>query len=433
MIEQQKRVFFLLCVLYYLQGIPFGIQLRSLPLYFYDVLGYPIETVTNLNLLMLPWIFLKPLFICFVDIRQYCSEILLSCLISNVVLNLLLFVVFATPGFFNMTSMIILFFLVNCFTVILDIATDQLIIASATSVTDIKFFGISNAIQIVGYKFGASFSGMLVYFISYNRIFVIFLCACAMYCFAIYLVRTTFKKFLARTNLNNKADSSRRISFRDVVRETLSTKCDKLFLLYIVTYKLGESGAIFLLPLYLLEFGTNRNDVLFLTTAVCDPCSLIGSLIGGVMWTCFKGGPNSLVNILILVSLLRLLPLLLQYYLICNLKTMQKFAYIVFSISMPSLCFFAGLLTAFVTILMMMVTSLAGQSTYAGYCYAIVSSCETFGRVAFSSQAGYLSRYFGKQNVFAIFNILVFSSTVFIILFKPLLLREIRKGEDKKR
>jgi len=51
------KILLLLCLLYFLQGIPYGVQMRSLPIYYFDVLKYPIETITKMSLLMLPWLF----------------------------------------------------------------------------------------------------------------------------------------------------------------------------------------------------------------------------------------------------------------------------------------------------------------------------------------------------------------------------------------
>ena len=428
MAEVQAQFFVLLFVLYYLQGIPYGIQIRSLPLYFFDVLKYPVETVANLNLLMIPWIVLKPLVICFIDIRHHCAKTLYICLIANVILNLFLFFLFAVPGYFDLVLMMALFFLVNCFTVVFDIATDELIITSATSATDMRFFGLSNAVQIVAFKFGASFSGILLHFLDYTHISSFFLCASAFSLIAVFLVRIAFKRYLNKTNLvqDLRTGVHHKINFIQIVEKTFHTKGNKLFFLYIITYKMGEIGAIFNLPLFMLEAGIKRSDILFLTTAVCEPCSLIGSLLAGFIWSFVKGIPRTLLQMLALVSVLRLIPLLIQYYLFYNLTTMHNSVYNILCVSMPLLWFLSGMVTAFATVLMMMITSLVGKNTYAGYSYAIFSSSEIFGRVAFSSQVGKLVKCFGKQIIFAVFNVLVLINGLYLFFIKPYILQEFK-------
>ena len=152
----QWQVIFLLCLLYFLQGIPYGVQMRSLPIYFFDVLNYDIKTITYMNLLMLPWCLLKPILVCFIDIKDYGFSLLYLSLAAKATLNFGLSYLILDTNSLDLVSLSL--FLINCLTVIFDVATDQIILVSAKSVTDVKFWGISNAIQIVAYKFGAVFS-----------------------------------------------------------------------------------------------------------------------------------------------------------------------------------------------------------------------------------------------------------------------------------
>ena len=431
MIDFKNNVLVLLCLLYYLQGIPYGVQIKSLPIYLFDILKFPVETVTKTNLLMCPWIFLKPLVISIIDIKYHSLKIFYASLAANVILNLCLFLLFSSTVdiVFNYYYVLFLLFLINCFTVLLDVATDQLIIISATSVNDIKFFGLSNAIQIVTYKLGASFSGIVLQIIDYENVSFVFLLVSGVYCVAMMLVATVFKKFICSLPVQHSSEVLN-LNISGIFRAVFFSKCNVLFLIFILTYKLGEIGAMSILPLYMVESGVSRRTFTFFTSVICEPLSLIGSLAGGMIWSLYKGGPSSLVNILTVVGFSRIIPLILLHFSFTSALSLSFFE-LTNVLSMAFLWFLSGAVSAFAFTLMTMVSCLSGKNTYAASCYAVMSSFEVFGKVFFSAQAGSLGNYFGKDNVFALFSFCCFASSTLLLGFKHFLQNEIENNTNK--
>jgi len=324
-----------------------------------------------------------------------------------------------------------LLFLTNCFTVLFDVATDQFILVSASSLTDFKFFGISNAIQIVSYKFGASFSGFVLQFLDYSNISSLFLLLSAIYGVILGILFFTLKTYIRNiVSVDKKLPNEKRLKIVNMFGKMFASKSNRVFILYILTYKLGEIGAVSLLPLYAIESGVNRQFVTFITTTICEPLSLAGSLLGGILWSVVKGSTSRLLQILGLVSMFRVIPLLVQIF-VSDIAADDMKEYMSFSL-MALLWFLSGLVSAFAFTLMAMISCLSGKNTYASYAYAIFSSAEVSGKIVISSQAGNLSSYFGKQNTFAIFVLFIVINFAVLLLLKPRLLCDVDINLNKK-
>ena len=429
MVAIQSKVLGLLCLLYFLQGIPHGTQLKSLPIYLFDVLKYPVETVTSLSLLMFPWFFLKPFLICFIDIRRYCFLLLCASLAFKMLLNFVLYCLFLNVN--NVSVIMLMLFIANCFTVLFDVATDYLIVTSASSSTDFKFFGISNAIQIVAYKFGANFSGLTLQFIEYKNISLLFLLTSGIYCVVFCLALFTFRKYFGLTifvdNKPSNTDASPNVF--NLFQKMFSSKSSRMFIFFILTYKLGEIGATSLLPLCMINSGASRHHVTFLMSVVCEPLSLAGSFLGGLMWSMVNGSVSRLVTMLCLGCFLRALPLL-AHAVFFSSANLQGYSFLSCA-SVALLWFSGGFVSTLAFTLMTLVSCLAG-SNYASYCYAIFSSAEVFGKIVFASQVGTLDGFLGTQNVFLLFVCLIFANVAVLYGLQPHLLHEVDKDVNKK-
>ena len=241
------------------------------------------------------------------------------------------------------------------------------------------------------------------------------------------------KKYINSAVFKNEKqrNDNKKLRALDLVSKIFSSKINLLVILYFLTYKLGEMGAMSLLPLYLIESGISRQTVTFITSTICGPLSLVGSLMGGILWSLVKGSTSKLLKVLGLASILRVIPLVVQVFLFA-LPGMQDYAFILSCTSMTMLWFLGGLVSAFAFTLMTMVSCIPGKNSYATYYYAVFSSVEVCGKLLFSSQAGYLSDYLGKQNTFAVFSICIFVNVAVLYLLRPHLLREFENDLNKK-
>ena len=429
----QQKVIGLLCLLYFLQGLPQGIQIRSLPMYYYESLHVPIKTVTKIYLLMAPWFFLKPILICFVDLKKSFFQMIYFSVFANVFWHVSLYFIFSAKAQLSLIVVLPLV-LINCFTVLLDAATDRLAIASASSVTDIRFFGVSNAIQIVAFKFGASCGVLIFQLFGYQKVREVFLCIGTVYFVSLCLVAYVFQTYSTQSKITvveGVEEEPILVTVKGILSRTFAAKCNLIFILYILTYKLGDHGAVALYPLYLVELGVSRSYVTFFTSIISEPLSLLGSLLGGFVCALFKHRISTFVDILIFVGYLRAVPILAQCYALSPAFSSKNDGYVLETsmFSVPLLYFLSGMTTTFAFTVMMMISYVAGRYTYGAYCYAMLSSIEVLGKLSFSSFAGTLGGYMGKQYTFGVFCASIVANAVILCFFKFSVLREIEKKE----
>ena len=419
----QRKLVILLCFLYYLQGIPYGIQVKSLPIYSLDVLKYSLESVTKLSLLMSPWIFLKPILVCCINITRHFSFLIFFSLCANIFLSVILYYIFCLNlAYFNY-SHLLPFFLINCFTVLLDVCTDQLAIISAVSVSDITFFGISNSIQIIAYKFGASFSELILHSFGYQNMPYIFIIQSVVYLAVMYYMYELFKKNWKRImSIDPKCYCKASVNISELLNRTFFLKTNIALILYLLTYKLGESGALTLSPLLMYEMSIDRYTLTQLSTAICEPLSLAGSILGGFLLTFYEGNSISLINLLIIFSLLRTFPLLLQFFLFNPFFSLESYIYEVSLISLPILSFLGGTVSTFTFTIMMVIACMTGKNSYAPYSYSLFSSVEVLGKLMFSSYTGYICILFGKSITYALFLFCNIIATWILVYFKSRLI-----------
>ena len=140
----------LLTFLYFIQGLPYGVQIYFLPIYL-RTRGIDLTTVGLLRLLQVPWM-LKVLWAPLVDVYLTRSQWLLgsivalaaSCLLSG----------FCPPEGLGSTAIVVLF-LWNVFASLEDVAVDSV----AVMLLSEHELGAGNVSQVVGYKLGAAFAG----------------------------------------------------------------------------------------------------------------------------------------------------------------------------------------------------------------------------------------------------------------------------------
>jgi len=140
----------LLTFLYFIQGLPYGVQVHFLPIYLRSR-GIDHTTVGLLRLLQIPWI-LKVVWAPLVDVYLSRRQWLLGSIISLAASCLLSG--FCPPDGLGSAAIAVLF-LWNVFASVEDVAVDSV----AVSLLEEQELGAGNVGQVVGYKLGAAFAG----------------------------------------------------------------------------------------------------------------------------------------------------------------------------------------------------------------------------------------------------------------------------------
>lgn len=150
-----KNVVFL-TFLYFIQGLPYGLQARFLPVYFRSH-GMSLTDISMFKLLLTPWM-LKALWAPFVD-KYGTKKSWLSWSMVGLVFTCL-------AGAFTPLKTIIplacVLFLFNLLTSTQDIAVDGI----AIYILSESELGYGNIAQVVGYKFGSIFGGGVLTWLS---------------------------------------------------------------------------------------------------------------------------------------------------------------------------------------------------------------------------------------------------------------------------
>nr|XP_002128913.2 major facilitator superfamily domain-containing protein 3 isoform X1 [Ciona intestinalis] len=400
-----------LCMLYFLQGIPYGVQAKALPLYYHNVLGYTIMSVTKLYLLMTPWIFLKPIAGYFIKSQKDAKSAILVGLVVNFVVNSLLF--FPSPKSYwgNIFVLFALFF-VNCLVVLIDAATDLLAISSANSTNDIKHLSVANLIQIVSYKCGAIFGGSTLVILGFNNLHSMFLIVGIIYLFA----ALTFRIFYSSETHNSPHIESTEPNTTSSIYKlisTLSVQGTTPLLVFVFIYKFGEIASGSLYPILLTQQKLSSENVTFLTSIISEVLSLLGSFSGGFFWSAVKpvSPIQMLVKYLLSLSVLRVIPLALQVVSINYSANLFPMA--ILSTSMLS--YFGGCVST-LTFTLMMSVSCKAPDNLKGFHYSIVSAFEVCGKLFFASFAGTMFNCFGLNKSYFLFCAFTFiaSSVLFV-------------------
>ena len=189
-----ENVFFL-AFLYFLQGIPYGLQSRFLPLYF-RTHGMSLSNIGYFKLLLIPWVS-KALWAPLVDhygtkktwLGYSMIGLSCTCILGS----------FTSPKFIAQIAFILLLF--NLLTATQDIAVDGL----AIQILATSELASGNIAQVVGYKFGSVFSGGLLAWLSDISWDMIFLGLALVYLMAYFIVLKVVPDSL---HVKNEKDST---------------------------------------------------------------------------------------------------------------------------------------------------------------------------------------------------------------------------------
>jgi MFS family permease len=274
----------LLSVLYFAQGLPFGVQAIALPVYL-RASGVSLSSIGFLGVLSLPWL-AKPLWAPLVD--RYGSERFGRRRSWIAPMQSLLALTALAAAFSSAAQHLPLLlasiFLMNLFAATQDIAVDGLAVdllrgrdAAPTKLA--AALGLGNAAQVVGYKLGMLTGGGLLVWASASIGWRGLFLAMAAMMAAVLLVTLSFREPPAR-------HATERGDLRAVLSALLASVRQPggaALLLVVGTYKLGESMVDAMFKPFLLDAGFAPADIGLWMGTYGMLASLVGSLAGGAL------------------------------------------------------------------------------------------------------------------------------------------------------
>ncbi|VDN99644.1 unnamed protein product [Rodentolepis nana] len=267
--------------LYALQGVPYGLQSRFLPLVLRSH-GVSLTSLGFYKLLYIPWV-LKSVYAPFVD-SHFTKRSWLQCSIIGLFLCTAFLSSFPEIQLVNSTRLLpATLFIFNFCAATLDIAVDSL----AIGILSHSELPQGNTAQVVGYKFGAVVGGGL--FSCLSSLFslsALFSSLCAFYLTGFWIA-TTYKGFSEKNRSkavkveNVKKDNQ---GYGNVLRAAIfDSPSTPPFVVLLLVYKLGEMGAMNMLPLMLLDHGMPMTTVGFWTGVVGQVFSISGSSLAATL------------------------------------------------------------------------------------------------------------------------------------------------------
>lgn len=231
-----KNLFFL-AFLYFLQGLPYGIQSRFLPIYFRSH-GMSLTDISMFKLLLIPWM-CKALWAPFVDnygTKKTWLTWSMAGLIGTCVLG-----AFTSPD--HITELAVVFFLFNLITSTQDIAVDGIAIQVLSS-SELAYGNIG---QVVGYKFGAVFGGGVLSWLSdYLEWSFLFMCLTTVYIMSLLFVQVFIHppkgdKSEDQT-VSPKSSKSWLPDIKSTIKQIYNTPGTLWIMIFVLFYKLGKKN-----------------------------------------------------------------------------------------------------------------------------------------------------------------------------------------------
>ncbi|WP_375772354.1 MFS transporter [Archangium gephyra] len=391
----------LLGALYFAQGMPYGFQAKALPIYL-RAGGVDVLTITFLEVLALPWM-LKALWAPLVD--RYGSERIGRRKSWIVPMQLGLVLTCAAAAFVPLEGrlplLLGLVFLMNLFAATQDIAVDGF----AVDLLEPHELGGGNSAQVMGYKLGMlTAGGLLVWMIDVIHWRGLFLAMAALSLLVLGVVLGTREP--RRTVEPGAKDE--RLSWselRDKLRAVLLLPGTGWMLLFIGTYKLGETMVDVLFKLFLVDAGFKASQIGQWVGTWGTVASLLGSAAGGLLATRMP-----VLGALALASCLRVFPLGWEWWL--ALQGPTETGVIAATVAEH---FFGGVLTTTMFAFMMSRVDRRIGATH----YTLLASVEVIGKGPSGPLAGllYSKLHWSYAQVFLLGTVL---SVAFVGLLVPL-------------
>ncbi|XP_070176914.1 major facilitator superfamily domain-containing protein 3-like [Littorina saxatilis] len=480
----------LLSYLYFLQGVPYGLQARFLPIYF-RAHGMSLSNIGFIKILFFPWM-CKTLWAPFVDHFGNKKTWLLWSMLGLGATCVLTAGI--EPSWLSPLCVILLIF--NFLTSTQDIATDGLAIEMLTS----SQVASGNIAQVVGYKFGAIIGGGLLAWLSDHISWsAIFIFLTMIYAMAVFVVKfhvpesghasteltievseptlsgqhsfkesyehftggnhsgdtktrvdspskntrskskhatqstagvqsTDSKSSMTRQDFTEKycepegdhmpchTDSSGDTSkvsagsrqesgprwILDHFRTVLQAEGTVWILVYVLVYKLGEQGALNMMPMFLIDHGVPTADVGLWTGLVGLAVSIGGSIVGGAV---ISSDRYTALNFLSLLSVLKVVVLALETVAVGTWSEPSGslgFGTVPCIFLMLVLLVVSGAVSTAAFTLMMQCSQRASPQCRASH-YSLLATAEVLGKLMFSVFVGAITDAVGYTVAFGLF------------------------------
>ncbi|XP_054841439.1 major facilitator superfamily domain-containing protein 3 [Eublepharis macularius] len=392
----------LLGVLYFVQGIPYGLQSGLLPIYFRTV-GLSFTRISLTKMLFVPWM-LKVLWAPLVD--QYLTKkawlllslwgLVLTCLACSTV----------TPEthFLPVAAALLC---MNFFASVQDVAVDGV----AIWLLGQEEVGYGNTIQVVAYKLGSVLAGggLLTFLplLGWGPLF------CSLAVVFLLAILYTWRSDL-RHPLQGSQAQSRTFNPWRILQGLLRVPGTPWTAGFVLIYKLGEQGAVSMFPLFLLDHNFSPQKLGFWNGIVAMVFSIAGSSLGGHLMS-KQRHPLALLKVLLVV---RICSLLFQTLLMVVYEDKAPLFQVAAVLSICIQHFIAGLVTTLTFSVMMHCAQKAEERVQATH-YSFLATLEVLGKLLFSTMVGSLVDWLGFVSAFCIFLSLSLASVLYTLQASP--------------
>ncbi|QAT83106.1 major facilitator family transporter [Corallococcus coralloides] len=393
----------LLCALYFVQGLPFGFQVTALPVYL-RTRGVSLAALGFAGALSLPWM-LKALWAPLVD--RYGSARLgrRRSWILPMQAGLALACAGAAfaAGQDSLPLLLGLIFVMNLFAATQDIAVDGF----AVDLLRPEELGPGNTAQVVGYKVGMLTGGGLLVWasasIGWSGLFLVM----SALCLTVFTVVLFVREPPPREAEGHESPKLDWPALRARIRSALTVPGTGWLLLFIGTYKLGETMSDVLYKPFLVDAGFTPARIGLWVGTWGTAASLLGSMCGGLL-----AARLPLLRAVALTGSLRLLPLAGRWLL--TQAGVSDAGVLGVTLAEE---FFGGALTTVMFAFMMSRTDRRIGATH----YTLLASVEVAGKAPAGPLAGLLADpRFGNLGYGNMFLLGVALSAAFLALLAPL-------------
>ncbi|MBU8894220.1 MFS transporter [Corallococcus sp. H22C18031201] len=393
----------LLCALYFVQGLPFGFQVNALPTYL-RARGASLAAIGFLGLLASPWM-AKALWAPLVD-RYYSERIgrrkswilpmqaLLAgaCVCASLAMNV---------G--SLPLLLGCIFLMNLFAATQDIAVDGF----AVDTLEPEELGLGNAAQVVGYKLGMMTGGGLLVWASAHIGWSGLFLAMAGLCLAVFAWVAAFREPPPKNTSVPTGTQRTWSEVRGEIVHALRMPGTGWLLLFVLTYKLGETMSDVIYKSFLIDSGYVPAQIGLLVGTWGIAASLIGSVAGGLL-----ASRVPLLKAVAITGTLRLVPLAGRWLLAHSGVTGTN----VIAVTLAEEFFGGALTTAMFAFMMSRVDPLIGATHY-----TLLASVETAGKGVAGFLGGWLAdAHHGGWGYASVFMLGLVLSVGFLALLEPL-------------
>ncbi|XP_077207412.1 major facilitator superfamily domain-containing protein 3 [Paroedura picta] len=399
-----NRKYALLGVLYFVQGIPYGLQSGLLPVYF-RLVGLSLTTISLAKVLYVPWV-LKVLWAPLVD--QYLTQktwLLLS--LGGLGLACLACSTLSPEA--QLLPVAAALLSMNLFASLQDVAVDGM----AVQLLGPEEVGYGNTIQVVAYKLGSVLAGggllSVLHLLGWGPLFW---SLAALYLLAIlYTWRSDLR---LRSPGQDSWARSRTLNPWRILRGLLQVPGTPWMAGFVLIYKLGEHGASSMFPLFLLDHSFSPQKLGFWNGIVAMVFSIAGSSLGGHLMS-KQRHPLALLKALLG---LRICGLLFQTLLTAVYRDQVLAFEVAAVLSICTQHFLAGVLTTLTFSIMMRCTQKAEESMQATH-YSFLATLEVLGKLLFSTLVGSLVDRLGFAVSFWVFLALSSTSVLYTLHASP--------------